>query len=106
MKLDKQWFYENLKPHAKNKHTPIFLDMPLSRKDFRYRLVFDWNPRKPNGDFNRIMTAQLIDTHKNVGHGKYVVPDLNFDCIENDVTTDYKLYKFLDRWVQQAFERR
>lgn len=43
----------------------------------------------------------LIDTTKQ-GINKYVVPDLIFDCKKEGVTTDFKLYKFLSKWVENA----
>lgn len=101
-KLDKQWFYENLKPFS-NKHLPIFFDMPLNKSNFRYRIVFSWTSRKPNGDFNPMMSCQLIDTHKQ-GSKKYVVPDLLFDCQKEKVNTDYKLFKYLSAWVDEALK--
>lgn len=104
MTLDKKWFYEQLKPFGANKYTPIYIDMPLNKNDTRYRLIFDWSPLKPNGEFNKMMSAQLIDTHKTVSTGKYIVPDLWFDCIKENVTTDYKLYKYLKQWIDTAFK--
>lgn len=103
-KLDKKWFYEALKPFS-NKYLPIFIDIPLSKDDRRYRIIFDWSSRKPNGDFNPIMYCQLIDTTKQ-GWKKYVVPDLVFDCVKEGVTTDYKLYKYLSAWIDKAFEKK
>lgn len=100
MKLDKAWFYENLKQFA-NKHLPIYMDIPINKENLRYRIIFSWTSRKPNGDFNPIMSCQLIDTTKQ-GWNKYVVPDLIFNCKEEQVTTDFKLYKFLAKWVKNA----
>ena len=104
--LDKKMFYEHLKPTAKDKYSPIFFDMPINPDNLRYRLIFDWSSIKPSGEFNPMMSAQLVDTFKTVGHGKYIVPDLLFNCIEEGVTTDYKLYKYLNAWIEKAFEGR
>lgn len=100
MRLNKAWFYENLKPFA-NPHLPIHIDIPISKEELRYRIVFSWTSRKPNGDFNPIMSCQLVDTTKQ-GWNKYVVPDLIFDCKEELTTTDFRLYKFLAKWVENA----
>ena len=100
MKIDKAYFYENLKQFT-NKYLPIFIDMPISKDNLRYRIIYSWTSRKPNGDFNPIMYCQLIDTTKQ-GINKYVVPDLIFDCKKEGVTTDFKLYKFLSKWVENA----
>ncbi len=101
-KLDKKWFYESLKRFT-NKYVPIFFDIPLSRDCLRYRIVFSWSSIKPNGDYNPYMSCQLIDTTK-YGSRKYVVPDLLFDCVKEGVTTDYKLYKYLSAWIDDALK--
>lgn len=101
-KLDKKWFYEFLKGFE-NKYLPIFINIPLSPEDTRYRIIFSWTSMKPNGDFNPIMSCQLLDTYKQGSH-QYVVPDLLFDCIKENVTTDYKLYKRLSAWISEALE--
>ena len=103
MKLDKKTFYKYLKPFAKNKSVPIFFDMPINKENLHIRLIFCWHSQKINGDVNPMATAQLIDTTKTVGRGKYVVPDFTFDMIEQRIATDYKLYKFLADWVENAF---
>ena len=100
-RLDKKLFYERLAPFA-NKHTPIFIDMPINRDELHIRLIFDWTHQKPNGDFNPFMSAQLIDITKSVGHGKYITPDLYFNSIKEGVTTQYKLYKYLNAWSEKA----
>ena len=102
MHLDKKHFYKALKAFT-NKHLPIFIDIPLNEKDLRYRIIYSWSSRKPNGDFNPIMSCQLIDTYKQ-GSRKYIVPDLVFDCIKEGVTTDYKLFKYLSAWIDKAFQ--
>lgn len=102
LKLDKSWFYEQLKPFA-NKYLPIFFDCSISKDNLRFRIIFSWKSRKPNGEFNPIMSCQLIDTHRQ-GYNKYVVPDLLFDCQKEGVTTDYKLYKYLSKWIENALE--
>ena len=101
MYLDKKYFYKALEPFE-NKHTPIYIDIPLSKDDLRYRIIFSWSHRKPNGDFNPLMSCQLIDTHQQ-GIKKYVARDLIFDCIKEGVTTQYKLYKYLEAWIKNAF---
>lgn len=101
-KLDKALFYDNLKDFS-NKHLPIFFNMPINRSNLRYRIIFSWSSRKPNGDFNPTMSCQLIDTFKQ-GYNKYVVHDLLFDCVKEKVTTDFKLYKYLAAWVENALK--
>ena len=95
--LDKKKFYQKLKPFA-NKHLPINF---FFRFGGHYEIVFNWQGEKPNGDFNPMMYAQLIDSNIS-GSKKYVVPDLIFDCQKEGATTDYKLFKFLDSWATKS----
>ena len=102
-RLDKKIFYQNLKSksNCQNKYKPIFFFMPISSTELHYELVFDFTSHKPNGDFNPIMLAQLIDKREN-DFKKYIVPDLIWNCLETNTTTDYKLYKFLDEWITKS----
>lgn len=105
-RLDKKLFYQQLKTESntKNKHKPIFFFTAISLKEPYYELVFDFKSHRPDGSFNSIMHAQLIDKRRN-GIKKYVVPDLHIDCIKEKTTTDYKLYKYLDTWITQSLEK-
>ena len=104
-RLEKELFYKYLKTksNCENKYKPIFFFMPISSEELHYELVFDYTSHKPDGTFNPIMYAQLIDKREN-GIKKYIVPDLVFDCIKEKVTTDYKLYNFLNAWISKALE--
>jgi hypothetical protein len=95
--LDKAKFYEALTPF-KNKHLGILFNL---RFGGHYELIFDWSHRKPNGDYNPIMYAQLVDLRIS-GSKKYVVPDLFIDCRKEKICTDYQLYKRLDKWLTGA----
>ena len=101
MTLDKQLFYEYL-ANFSNKHLPIYIDMPINRNELHIRLIFSWTSKRPNGEFNPMMYAQLVDTTKTVSAGKYILPDLVFDCFEKGVISQYKLYKYLKAWVESA----
>ena len=103
--LDKELFYQHLKKFS-NKHMPIFFDMPINSQTLHIRLIFSWQSRKPNGDFNPTMFAQLIDMTLTVTNGKYITPDLCFDCIKEGITTDFKLYKYLNAWIKKALEQK
>ena len=96
--LDKQKFYEKLKPHAKS-CTNILIFMFLD-EGFRYQLIFDWTDTLPDGSFNPTATAQLMDMHK-IGFHRYIVNDLQIDM--RQCPTDYKLYKTLKKWIDEAF---
>lgn len=103
--LDKKMFYAQLELFE-NKHESILIDMPINKENWNIRLIYDWTPKKMNGEFNPIMYAQLVDVTKTVGHGKYIVPDLFFNAVDLGITTDYKLYKFLNKQIEEAFERK
>lgn len=98
--INKKDFYEKLKPFAKNKYSQILLNFRFGH----YELIFEWTMCKPNGEFDPIMYVQLINVNL-TGAKKYVVPDLFFNCIEEGITSDFKLYKYLDDFVITALNK-
>lgn len=101
--LSKKDFYHQLSRFP-NKHTAINIDMPVNWViGKRFRLHFYWRNKSANGSFDPIMSAQLLDLEKH-GPKTYVVPDLIFDCIEERISTDYRLYKRLDKWIHDSLE--
>ena len=103
LSLSKSEFYQELSRFP-NKHTSIYIDMPINHViGGRFRLHFSWRHIRPDGSFDPVMSAQLLDMTKH-GPNVYVVPDLLFDCIKENVTTDYRLYKHLDKWVKKSIE--
>lgn len=97
--IDKKMFYERFQGFE-NKYVPIDINMPLCNGS-AYRIVYYWASRLPDGKFNPIMNCSLIDTERQ-GLEQYIAPDLVFDCIKENVTTDFRLYRFLDKWVTEA----
>ena len=49
-------------------------------------------------------SVQLYDNRKS-GVNKYITRDLFFDIQKEQITTDYKLYKFLKAWAVSAIEK-
>lgn len=98
--LEKQRFYNTLKNFSGNKHTPVFFFHSFG-DNLQYTICFNWAPKTPAGKPNFIASCQLYDNKKS-GSGKYITKDLIFDMMEEGVTTDYKLYKFLREWTQKA----
>ena len=96
--INKESFYEQLKPFA-HKNIPIRL---VIRFGEHYELLFSWERRIRLGEYTP-MYAQLIDMRKS-GSNKYVAPDLDFDPIKEGITTDYRLYKYLCKWVNNAMK--
>jgi len=97
--LDKSKFYAAIPPIAKTSAGINF----FIRFGGHYELVFNWPVTKPSGEFDPIMIAQLIDLQIE-GPKKYVVPDLRIDAIKEGITTDYKLFRRLNRWVTDAIQ--
>ena len=94
--LDKKKFYENLR--KRGRYNEIFFFMPIDENENRYEMMFDWTDKLPNGEFNPIMTAKLIDKRKT--RRERQIAEINFNCIEKGVITDYKLYKFINGWIE------
>lgn len=102
--LSKKAFYENLSQFS-NKHTAIHINMPINEIiGDRFRILFYWRNESVNGKFDPLMSAQLLDMTKH-GPKIYVAPDLYIDCIKENITTDYRLYKRLDKWVRESIEK-
>ena len=93
-------FYEALKPFV-NKHVPINLFL---RFGGHYELIFNWQSRKPNGEFNPKMYVQLVDLNVS-GRDRYVTEDLILDAAADGVNTDYKLYKKLSSWATESIRQ-
>ena len=98
--LDKKDFYNRLSNFGKCEN--ILFSMRL--KNSRFELHFDWSSIFPNGSFNPIMSAQLIDTKKQ-GFRKYVVPDIYWDCVKEKTTTQFQVWKKLNDWVKKSLEQ-
>lgn len=97
--LKKDEFYKKLKPFA-NLQTGIHFFLNFGDKK-QYTLVFNWSDKTPAGKQNYIANVQLYDNRK-TGRDKYITRDLFFNIRENNVTTDYKMYKFIRDWVQKS----
>lgn len=97
--IDKKNWYKAFEQFT-NRNVPIFLFFDFSH----YTIIFDWTSIKPDGSFNPIMSAQLIDRNKS-GSGKYVTKDLIWDCRKEGTTTDYKLYRYLNKWATESINR-
>lgn len=99
--LDKKLFYDAFNG-LKNKYLPISINIPINKNTPYVHLSFYWNSQTINGRFNPIMTASLID----VRNDKNISKDLVFDCLEEQVTTDFKLYKKLNSWITESLQEK
>lgn len=89
-KLDKIKFYEQLK-RFNNKYIPIFIMMPINSNS-KYSIILDENRvrQKITHDY----TLQIFDRTKS-GYEKYLCNDIEFNLINENIKTDYQLYKFI-----------
>lgn len=97
--IDKKKFYEYLS--LTDRYQAFFFTIPLENP--RFELHFDWSSQTPSGKFNPMMSAQLIDTKKQ-GFRKYVTKDLHWDCVKENTTTQYRVWKKLNDWATNALE--
>lgn len=89
-KLDKIKFYEQLK-RFNNKYIPIFIMMPVN-SDSKYSIILDEN--RVGQKITHNYTLQIFDRTKS-GYEKYLCKDIEFNLINENIKTDYQLYKFI-----------
>ena len=97
IKLDKNKFYEQLK-RFNNKYIPIFIMMPINA-DSKYSIVLDENRIAQKISHN--YTLQIFDRTKS-GYEKYLCKDINFNLIEENIRSDYQLYKFINKKINEV----
>lgn len=97
VKLDKNKFYEQLK-RFNNKYIPIFIMMPINENS-KYSIILDENRIAQKKDHN--YTLQVFDRTK-VGYKKYVCKDIEFNLIKENIKSDYQLYKFINKKINEG----
>lgn len=97
IKLDKKKFYEQLK-QFNNKYIPIFIMMPINSNS-KYSIILDENRLTRKIDHN--YTLQIFDRTKS-GHEKYICKDIDFNLIQENIRSDYQLYKFINRKINEV----
>lgn len=99
MILNKKLFYQYLKSFI-NTQKPIYISMPLT-SDGRYRInLSEDRITSMKIKFNPNFTLQIIDTTKS-GYHKYLCDDINFNLIDENIKTDYQLYKFINSTISK-----
>ncbi len=100
-KLDKIKFYEQLK-RFNNKYIPIFIMMPINSNS-KYSIILDENRvrQKITHDY----TLQIFDRTKS-GYEKYLCNDIEFNLINENIKTDYQLYKFICERIGDVLSER
>lgn len=97
VQLDKNKFYEQLK-RFNNKYIPIFIMMPINENS-KYSIILDENRIAQKIDHN--YTLQVFDRTK-VGYKKYVCKDIEFNLIKENIKSDYQLYKFINKKINEG----
>ena len=90
--LDKNKFYEQLKMFT-NKYIPIFIQMPINDES-NYSITLDEN-RTTRGEIRHNYTLQIFDRTLS-GYEKYICKDISFNLIDENINSDYQLYKFIN----------
>lgn len=97
MILDKKIFYKQLKSYT-NKYIPIFIIMPIKEKS-KYKIILD-ECRTTNDKIKLDFLLQIIDSTKS-GFEKYMCKDISFNLINENIRSDYQLYKFINRKIEE-----
>lgn len=97
IRLDKNKFYEQLK-RFNNKFIPIFIMMPINEQS-QYSIILDENRIAQKIDHN--YTLQIFDRTKS-GYEKYLCKDIEFNLIKENIKSDYQLYKFINRKINEV----
>lgn len=99
MKLNKKDFYAQLKPFASTK-LPIYISMPIdTNSKYRINLSED-RITTMKIKFNPNFTLQILDTSK-AGYKKYICKDISFNLKNENINSDYKLYKFINSLLEK-----
>ena len=99
IKLDKMKFYEQLK-RFNNKYIPIFIMMPIN-KESKYSIILDENRIAQKIEHN--YTLQIFDRTK-PGYEKYICKHINFNLIQENIKSDYQLYKFINKKIKEVIK--
>ena len=97
-KLDKNLFYSNLKQY-KNKFIPIFIQMPINI-DSNIRISLSEN-RLSGQNITHDYNLQIFNSNI-LGSQKYLCKDIEFNLIEENILSDYQLYKFVNKKIQEV----
>ena len=93
-KLDKNKFYEQLK-HTKQ-YIPIYVSMKINNNS-KYSIILEENRNTISKEkFSLNFILQIIDRSK-IGYEKYVCEDIIFNLLEENIKSDYQLYKFINK---------
>lgn len=99
--LDKNKFYEQLK-RFNDKYIPIFIQMPINDKS-KYSIILDEYRNTTDQTIKHQYTLQIIDRTLS-GFKKYLCKDIEFNLLDENITSDYQLYKFINKKVTDTIK--
>lgn len=98
IKLDKNKFYKQLKQFS-NRYVPIYIQMPINNQS-RYSIILD-EFRNTTNKLTHQYTLQIFDRTKS-GYEKYVCKDITFNLLDENIKSDYQLYKFINNKISEV----
>ena len=99
MRLDKQNFYKILKRFASSS-LPIEVNMRINgNNDYAIILNEVRNTIDNVQTYNFVL--QIIDTRK-TGYEKYICDDITFNLLDENINTDFRLYKFINIKINEV----
>ena len=104
--LTKQQFYNALKQYA-NKHRTIDFSLRFEAKGIRCILSFGITPRyiPSTGKEDWYLDAQLKNDSDVPLWQKYIAKDLYGKLIDFGITSDYKCWKFIEKWINDSVDK-
>lgn len=101
-KLDKKEFYSQIKkycnPFLKNK--PININMKINDNS-KYKIILDEYWITTDGSRGNDFILQIIDTTKD-GYKKYLCSDIRFNIDEENIFSDFQMYKLINKKIQEV----
>lgn len=99
-KLDKKMFYEQLKRFT-NKHIPIFISMPINEESDYSIILDEFRTTREKTSHNYCL--QILDRTK-TGYERYICKDIEFNLIQENICSDYQLYKFINKKLEGVLD--
>lgn len=103
-KLNKNEFYSQIKKYCNPflRSSPININMQIN-EDSKYKIILDEFWVTSDGSRGNDFILQIIDTSKS-GYEKYVCNDIKFNLDEEKIYTDFQMYKFINKKLEEVLE--
>ena len=93
--INKKDFYQQLKSFT-NPNIPISMKLDINKD---YRIVLE-ETRGSIDKFDGNFVYQIIDKNK-TGYEKYPIKDVYFNLEKENITSDYQLYKYINKKISK-----